>query len=313
MSFERIKPHLPWITLLALVLLVGAADANFLRPANLISMMADIVPLFIMALGMTFAIYIGGIDLSAQSVANMTTVVATIALPTFGVGAALICIVSGVVLGSISGYVTTRLYVPSFISTLAVGGIAFSAAQYMSGQRALFMDATLRDSTFGWMTGSVAGLPAELIIAAVLVLGAWFLQSRTTFGRALKAVGAGEPAAVASGLNVNRIKIMAFALSGGLAAIAGLLFSVKLSGGSPTLANGFLLPAIVAVLVGGTPLTGGVGGVINTLIGTLIVAVIRSSMLYFEVDATQQQMVFGLILIVAIALTIDRTKLRVVK
>lgn len=313
MSFERIKPHLPWITLLALVLAVGLADSNFLRPANLISMMADIVPLFIMALGMTFAIYIGGIDLSAQSVANMTTVVATIALPTFGIGTALICILSGAVLGSISGYVTTRLYVPSFISTLAVGGIAFSAAQYMSGQRALFMDATLRDSTFGWMTGSVAGLPSELIIAAVLVLGAWFLQSRTTFGRALKAVGAGEPAAVASGLNVNRIKIMAFALSGGLAAIAGLLFSVKLSGGSPTLANGFLLPAIVAVLVGGTPLTGGVGGVINTLIGTLIVAVIRSSMLYFEVDATQQQMVFGLILIGAIALTIDRTKLRVVK
>ncbi|WP_170327597.1 ABC transporter permease [Ruegeria arenilitoris] len=313
MSFERIKPHLPWITLLVLVLVVGAADSNFLRPANLISMMADIVPLFIMALGMTFAIYIGGIDLSAQSIANMTTVVATIALPTFGIGAALLCILSGVVLGSISGYVTTRLYVPSFISTLAVGGIAFSAAQYMSGQRALFMDATLRDSTFGWMTGSVAGLPSELIIAAVLVLGAWFLQSRTTFGRALKAVGAGEPAAVASGLNVNRIKIMAFALSGGLAAIAGLLFSVKLSGGSPTLANGFLLPAIVAVLVGGTPLTGGVGGVINTLIGTLIVAVIRSSMLYFEVDATQQQMVFGLILIAAIALTIDRTKLRVVK
>ncbi|WP_170406339.1 ABC transporter permease [Ruegeria arenilitoris] len=313
MSFERIKPHLPWITLLVLVLVVGAADSNFLRPANLISMMADIVPLFIMALGMTFAIYIGGIDLSAQSIANMTTVVATIALPTFGIGAALLCILSGVVLGSISGYVTTRLYVPSFISTLAVGGIAFSAAQYMSGQRALFMDATLRDSTFGWMTSSVAGLPSELIIAAVLVLGAWFLQSRTTFGRALKAVGAGEPAAVASGLNVNRIKIMAFALSGGLAAIAGLLFSVKLSGGSPTLANGFLLPAIVAVLVGGTPLTGGVGGVINTLIGTLIVAVIRSSMLYFEVDATQQQMVFGLILIAAIALTIDRTKLRVVK
>jgi ribose transport system permease protein len=313
MSFERIKPHLPWITLLVLVLVVGAADSNFLRPSNLISMAADIVPLFIMALGMTFAIYIGGIDLSAQSVANMTTVVATIALPTFGIGAALICILAGVVLGGVSGFVTTRLFVPSFISTLAVGGIAFSAAQYMSGQRALFMDATLRDSTFGWMTGSLAGIPSELFIAAALVLGAWFLQSRTTFGRALKAVGAGEPAAVASGLNVNRIKIMAFALSGGLAAIAGLLFAVKLSGGSPTLANGFLLPAIVAVLVGGTPLTGGVGGVINTLIGTLIVAVIRSSMLYFEVDATQQQMVFGLILIVAIALTIDRTKLRVVK
>ncbi|WP_425417725.1 ABC transporter permease [Oricola indica] len=313
MSFERIKTHLPWITLVLLVAIVGMADANFLRPHNLINMAADIVPLFIMALGMTFAIYIGGIDLSAQSVANMTTVIATVALPVFGVGAALICIVAGLGLGALSGFVTTRLLVPSFVSTLAVGGIAYSAGQYLSGQRALYMNAEMRDASFGWMVGNSFGIPHEIFVGGVLVLAAVFLQNRTTFGRALKAVGAGEPAAVASGINVARVKIMAFALSGMLAAIAGLLFSVKLSGGSPTIANGFLLPAIVAVLVGGTPLTGGVGGVVNTLIGTLIVAVIRSSMLYFEIDATQQQMVFGLVLIAAIALTIDRSKMRIVK
>ncbi len=313
MSFERIKPHLPWLTLVALVVVVGIADFNFLRPQNLISLAADIVPLFIMAMGMTFVIYIGGIDLSAQSVANMTTVIATIALPTFGVGAALVCMLAGFALGTASGYVTTRFMVPSFISTLALGGIAFSTGQYLSGQRALYMDATLRDGSFGWMVGVSFGIPHELFIAAALVLIAVFVERRTIFGRALKAIGAGEPAAVASGIDVKRIKILAFAISGLLAAIAGLLFSVKLSGGSPTIANGFLLPAIVAVLVGGTPLTGGVGGVVNTMIGTLIVAVIRSSMLYFEIAATHQQMVFGLVLIIAIALTIDRTKLRIVK
>ncbi|MBN7787357.1 ABC transporter permease [Ponticoccus gilvus] len=313
MSIERLKPHLPWITLLTLVVIVGVADSNFLRPVNLLNMVADIMPLFIMALGLTFAIYIGGIDLSAQSLANMTTVIATVALPSLGIGAALVCILAGLTFGAVSGFITTKLYVPSFVSTLAVGGVAYSYAQYLSGQRALYMDATLRDSSFGWMVGNTAGIPHEIFVGAVLVLAMLFLQERTTFGRALKAVGAGELAAVASGLNVTRIKVMAFALSGMLAAIAGLLFSVKLSGGAPTLANGFLLPAIVAVLVGGTPLTGGVGGVLNTLIGTLIVAVIRSSMLYFEVDATMQQMVFGIILILAIALTIDRSKLRIVK
>lgn len=313
MNFEYIKPHLPWVTLVALVGIVGVADSNFLQPGNLISMVADIMPLFIMALGMTFAIYIGGIDLSAQSVANLMTVVATVALASLGVFAALLCLVGGFALGAVSGFVTTRLYVPSFVSTLAVGGVAYSLAQYFSGQRALSMDATLRDQAFGWMVASPFGVPMELVLGAVLLGLMMFLQYRTTFGRSLKAVGAGELAAVASGLNVTRIKILAFALSGMLAAISGLLFSVKLSGGSPTLANGFLLPAIVAVLVGGTPLTGGVGGVINTLVGTLIVAVIRSSMLYFEVDATMQQMVFGLILIAAIALTIDRSKLGTVK
>ncbi|AHK47082.1 ABC transporter permease [Ensifer sp. 1H6] len=313
MDIQRLKPHLPWITLLVLVALVGVTHPGFLKPANLMSLAGDIVPLFIMALGLTFAIYIGGIDLSAQSMANMVTVIASVYLASMGAWVAVACVAAGFLLGTLSGYVTTRLYVPSFISTLAVGGVAFSVAQWLSGQRALNMDATQRNETFGWMIGRTWGVPNELLISAVLLGICLFIERRTTLGRALKAVGAGELAAAASGLNVARYKILAFAISGALAAIAGLLFAVKLSGGAPTIANGFLLPAIVAVLVGGTPLTGGVGGVLNTVIGTLIVAVIRASMLYFEIDATQQQMVFGIVLIVAIALTIDRAKLRTVK
>ena len=313
MNLENIKPHLPWITLIVLVLLVGAFNPGFLKPANLLSLMADIMPLFIMALGMTFAIYIGGIDLSAQQIANMVTVIATVSLAQFGLFGALICIFAGMIIGAISGFITTKLYVPSFVSTLALGFCALSFAEYLSGQRALYMDASLRDATFGWMVANFGPIPMELVIGLVLLLLFAFVQYRTKLGRQLNAVGAGEIAAVASGLNVDRIKITAFAISAGLAAVAGLLFSVKLSGGSPTLANGFLLPAIVAVLVGGTPLTGGVGGVVNTAIGTMIVAVIRSAMLYFNVNATAQQVVFGLLLIFAIALTIDRSKMRIVK
>ncbi|MCP4317872.1 MAG: ABC transporter permease [Hyphomicrobiales bacterium] len=313
MNLEKLKRHFPWITLVVLTLLVGAMDPNFLRPHNLIQLAGDISTLFVMALGITFVIYIGGIDLSAQSVANMTTVLATISLPLFGAWAGVLCILTGLLFGAVSGYVTTRLKVPSFIATLAVGGIALSVGQYASGQRALYMDATLRDQAFGWMIGTTAGIPNELIIAIALLLIALFVQTRTTVGRALKAIGAGELAAVASGLKVDQYKIMAFAISGMFAAIAGLLFSVKLAGGSPTLAEGFLLPAIVAVLVGGTPLTGGVGGVLNTAIGAMIVAVVRTSMLYLEIPATSQQIFFGIVLIAAIALTIDRSKMRIVK
>ncbi|HEV7307274.1 ABC transporter permease [Ensifer sp.] len=313
MDIQRLKPHLPWITLLVLVAIVGISDPGFLRPANLLGIAGDIVPLFIMALGLTFAIYIGGIDLSAQSMANMVTVIASVYLASLGAWVAVLCVVAGFLLGTLSGFVTTRLLVPSFISTLAVGGVAFSVAQWLSGQRALNMDAAQRNETFGWMIGHSWGIPNELLIAAALVGLCLFIERRTTLGRVLKAVGAGELAAAASGLDVARYKILAFAISGALASIAGLLFAVKLSGGAPTIANGFLLPAIVAVLVGGTPLTGGVGGVMNTVVGTLIVAVIRSSMLYFEIDATRQQIVFGVVLIIAIALTIDRAKLRTVK
>ncbi len=310
MDIERLKPHFPWITLVVLGGLVGIANPSFFDPDALILLMADIVPLFIMALGMTFAIYIGGIDLSVQQIANMVTVIATVYLAQFGVGVALFALLTGGIFGIVSGYVTTRLYVPSFVSTLAMGFVALSVAKWLSGQRALYMDATLRDASFAWMFGNTAGLPHELVIALVLLALAWFLQTRTTFGRSLKAVGAGELAAVASGIDVDRVKIIAFGISGAFAAIAGLIFSVKLSGGDAHLANGFLLLAIVAVLVGGTPLTGGVGGALNTAIGTLIVMVIRAAMVYLEIDATQQQMIFGLVLIVAIALTIDRSKLR---
>jgi len=312
-SLDGLKHHFPWITLLVLVLLVGVLDPNFLRPQNLVDLAGDIAPLFIMALGMTLVIYIGGIDLSAQSMANMTTVLACLLLPSFGIATALIIVIVGLAFGAVSGLVTTRMKVPSFIATLAVGGIALSVAQFASGQRALYMEAAQRDAAFGWMFGRTAGIPHELILALVLLSAAWFLQSRTKVGRIFKAIGAGELAAVASGIRVERYKVLAFALSGMFAAIAGLMFSVKLSGGSPTLAEGFLLPAIVAVLVGGTPLTGGVGGVVNTLIGAMIVAVVRASMLYLEVPATSQQMLFGLVLIAAIALTIDRSKLRTVK
>lgn len=313
MTFQTLRPHLPWITLLVLVAIVGAANPQFLRPASLLAMAGDIVPLFVMALGLTFVVYIGGIDLSAQSLANLITVVATIYLASLGPLVAALCIAVGFGLGYLSGFVTTRLYVPSFISTLAVGGIALSLAQWLSGQRAVTMDAEQRNRVFGWLIGETGIVPNALIIAAVLLLAALFIERRTTLGRVLKAIGSGELAAAASGINVARFKMLAFAMSGALAAIAGLIFAAKLSGGAPTIANGFLLPAIVAVLVGGTPLTGGVGGVLNTAIGTLIVAVIRSSMLYFDIDATKQQMVFGLVLIVAIALTIDRSKLRIVK
>lgn len=313
MNLQRIKGWLPLLTLILLTLIVGAINPTFLQPQSLLSLAGDIVPLFVMALGMTFVIYIGGIDLSSEAMANLITVIASVWLAGLGGWVALLCILVGVALGAFSGLVTARLLVPSFVSTLAVGGIAYSLAQWLSGQRALFMDAGQRGDTFGWMIGRTAGIPNELFIAAVLLLLCLFIERRTTLGRILKAVGANELAAGASGVNVRRAKVLAFALSGGLAAIAGLIFAVKLSGGGPHIANGFLLPAIVAVLVGGTPLTGGVGGVLNTLVGTLIVAVIRASMLYLDVDATQQQMVFGLVLIAAIAFTIDRSKLRIVK
>jgi len=147
---------------------------------------------------------------------------------------------------------------------------------------------------------------------ALLLAVAAIVERRTVVGRVFTAICAGEPGAIASGIRVERFKVAAFAISGALAAMSGLMLAARLSGGSPTAADQFLLPAIVAVLVGGTPLTGGVGGVLNTLIGALIVAVIRAIMVYLDIPAQGQQIFFGCVLIAAIALTIDRRKVRTV-
>lgn len=310
---DILKSNYHWVTLFTLVILVGLVDVNFWNIESLLILMGDIVPLFIMALGLTFAIYIGGIDLSAQSMANMITVIASLYLASLGLWIVPVCFLVGVVLGGLSGLITTRFLVPSFISTLAIGGVCYSLAQWLSGNRALYMNSESRDELFGWMLTSTGIIPNTIFVGAFVFAVALLIERRSSLGRQLKAVGSAELAASASGLLVPRVKVLAFALSGGLAALAGVIFSIKLSGGAPSIANGFLLPAIVAVLVGGTPLTGGVGGVVNTLVGTMIVAVIRSSMLYLEVAATHQQMVFGVVLIIAIVFTIDRSKLSIVK
>lgn len=310
---EKITRYLPILTLAVLVILVSAWNPDFLRPGNIVQLLQDTSTLFIMALGMTFVIYIGGIDLSAQSIASMSTVVLVILLSQVGILAIPLTLAFGAFFGAVSGWVNTRFKISSFITTLAVGGIAYATGQVISGQRAFYIPEDIRSQTVGWMTATVFTLPAEIIIATALLLAALLMERRTALGRHMKAVGAGEPAALASGVKVVKVKIITFAIAGGFSAAAGVLLATRLSGASPTMADQFLLPAIVAVLLGGTPLTGGVGGVLSTLIGTVIVAVIRTSMTYLNVEAQAQQIFFGVLMIAAIAMTIDRSKIAVVK
>ena len=313
MNVDRLRAYFPLITLAVLVVLVGAMDPAFLRLSSLLELAADVSALFVMALGITFAIYIGSIDLSAQSLASMTTVLVSATIPAIGFGAVPLALGIGGAFGTASGLIAVKTKIPTFIATLATGGIAYTIAQYASGQRALSIDPTLRENLLGWMFGNVGPIPKEIIVAGALLVIAAIAERRTIAGRVFKAIGAGEPGAIASGIRTERFKVAAFAISGTLAAMSGLMLAARLSGGSPTAADQFLLPAIVAVLVGGTPLTGGVGGVVNTMIGALIVAVIRASMVYLDIPAQGQQIFFGCVLIAAIALTIDRRKVRTVK
>ena len=309
----RLRDAAPIITLVLLVLLVGAVAPGFLAPETLLVLASDTATLFIMAAGVTFLILLGGIDLSLQSMASMASVFTALLLPVVGWAAFPLALAAGALLGWLNGLAYTRLAIPSFISSLAMGGVAAAIALVVSGTRSVPISEPDRIAYLWWITGRLFGVPAEIWIALIVLLLCLFIERYTAFGRWSLAVGAGEPAAIASGVPVNRVKVWACIISAALAAFSGIVLGGRLVSGSPTLANEFLLPAVAAVIVGGTALTGGVGSVWRTAIGALIVSVVRVGMTFMGVNVFAQQIVLGLVLIAAVWITIDRSKIPVVK
>lgn len=309
----RLRSLAPLITLVILVIVVGALSPTFLQPNTLLLLLADTATLFVMAAGITFVVMLGGIDLSVQSVASLASVVMAVTLAQWGGFSIVFALLTGVLCGIVSGLAQTRLRIPSFIATLAVSGIAAAAALILSGTRSIPIPPDTRETTFSLFVGTTAGVPNEVWTGLVVLILCLFIERFTVFGRWSIAVGSGEPAALVAGVPVERVKVLALIISGTLAALAGAVMGARLSAGSPTLANEFLLPAVAAVCVGGTALTGGVGSVLNTLVGALIVSVVRIGMTFVGVDVFAQQIVFGAVLIGAVAVTIDRTKIPVVK
>lgn len=309
---DRLRQWLPLATLVILVATVGIMEPIFLRPSTLLQLASDTAVLFILATGVTFVIMIGGIDLSIQSMASLASVIVALTIARLGYGAFLFAVTVGALTGLLSGLAHVRLKVPSFIATLAMGGVLFSTALVISRERSITLGIDDR-SYQTWITGTVFGVPNVIVTGLIVLVIAHVLQAHTRFGRYSAAIGAGEPAAYASGVKVDRQKIFAYVLSATFAALAGVILAGRLASGSPTLAAELLLPSIAAVVVGGTAITGGVGSIWRTLVGALIISVVRIGMTFLGVNIFAQNIVFGAVLIVAVAVTIDRSKIPIVK
>ena len=305
--------QIPVLTLLALVVLVGLVDPSFLSFQTLMVLTSDTMTLFLMASGATFVILMGGIDLSVQAVASMTSVIVAAALPEIGFLAVPAAVAAGALAGLAGGVSHTKLRIPSFISTLAVGGVLTTIAFLLSDARSINISGEARDAHLFWLVGETWGVKNEIWVGLAVLAVLVFVQLRTPFGRLARAIGAGERAVIASGVRVDRVKAIAFLVSGATAGFSGAVMAARLGSGSPTLANEFLLPAIAAIILGGTALTGGVGGVWRTFIGALIIAVVRIGMTFLGVSVFAQQIVFGVALVAAVAATIDRSKIQIVK
>lgn len=308
-----LQTWLPFIVLFALVLAVGLYDHSFFALAQFLQLTSDTMTLFLMASGVTLVIMIGGIDLSVQAVASMTSCILAAYLPRFAFFAIPLAVLGGVVAGFASGMVSTRLRIPSFIATLAVSGVVLSAGYWFSNTQSIDIADDLRSNYLSWATGETLGVPRDIWVGVLFLIILSIILGVTPFGRLVRGIGAQERAVIASGINVDRIKITTYTLSGTMAGVAGVVMAARLGSGSPTLANEFLLPAIACIVVGGTAITGGIGSVWRTFVGALIVQVVRIGMTFMGVSVFAQQIVFGVILVVAVAVTMDRAKVLVIK
>jgi ribose transport system permease protein len=266
-----------------------------------------------MASGVTLVIMIGGIDLSVQAVASMASCILAAYLPRYGVFAIPLAVLGGAISGFAGGFISTKLRIPSFIATLAVSGVVLSAAFWFSETRAIVIPGEQSASYLDWAVGDALGVPNEIWVGAFFLIVLSAILGLTPFGRLVRGVGSQERAVIASGINVDRTKMLAFTVSGTMAGIAGVVMAARLGSGSPTLANEFLLPAIACIVVGGTAITGGIGSIWRTFVGALIVQVVRIGMTFMGISVFAQQIVFGFILVAAVAITMDRTKVLVIK
>jgi ribose transport system permease protein len=219
-------------------------------------------------------------------------------------------IAAGAGIGWLNGAIHIGFRIPSFMATLGVWFVGVGAAtMILGGSTVRVLDGGIRSLALQ----RFLEVPLAVWVALAALTVAWVIQARTRLGRHVMAIGGGEDLAALSGIPVGRVKLWVFTLAGAFYGLGGLLAAAQLGQGNSVIGDGRLFTTVTAVVVGGTALSGGEGGVLNTLIGVLIVAVLANGMVLLGISPYVQQAVQGLLIIVAVALSLDRGRLRIVK
>jgi ribose transport system permease protein len=303
---------IPLVAVVALIIYFQSKTTAFVSVDSGQNILRQMAFLAMLALAGTFVILIGGIDLSVAANATLAGILIATWIDTFGGFLAIVMVIAvGAAVGLINGLITTLFRVPSFLVTLGMMSILDGISNTISGGGPVSYQSGLLQTLVNDTT--IAGVPNGALIAFVLIGLATLLAFATSFGRHLYAVGGNERAAALSGIQVRKVKLAVFALAGAAAAVAGIIFTGQASTGVPLGADASLLNSIAAVVVGGTALSGGVGGPHRTLLGALVIVVLSSGMDITAVAPYTQLIVKGTVVIVAVALTIDRRRYGVIK
>lgn len=307
---DQVRQWFPVGLLLLLCLGFALTSDRFLTVNNGLIILQQSAVLLVAAVAMTFVIVSGSIDLSVGSVVALSALAAAALSPDMGVWAILPAVGIGVLCGLLNGLLFSYGKIPSFIVTLGTMVIFRGLVLlYTKGAPVSIAD---RDFLLVY-TGRNLGIPNAVLIAIMATLVAAVIFNHTVFGREVRAIGGGERVALLSGIRVDRVKLWVFVLCGALCGLAGLLQSARTMAATAQLAQGLELDVIAAVVVGGTPLTGGIGRIRGTVLGVLIIAILSNGMNMTGVDPYLQNILKGLVLIVAVFLTIDRSKISIIK
>ena len=300
------------IALAVLCVVLSLVSDNFLTSRNIINVLRQTSINGILAIGMTFVILTRGIDLSVGSVVAMAGVVsasfATTSAAGFIPGAPYVAavplaagVLTGIALGALSGLAVARFAVPAFVATLGMLSAARGLTLIYSGGRPI---PALTDG-YRWIgTGDIAGIPVPIILFGLVFALSHFVLTRTRFGRHVYAVGGNPHAAKVSGLPVRRIRFLVYVISGGLAAIAGMILTARTGSALPQAGVAYELDAIAAVVIGGTSLAGGIGRVTGTVIGALLIGVMNNGLDLLGVESYYQQVIKGLVLLGAVCIDV---------
>lgn len=309
---DRIIRIAPLIVLAALILFFSVTvGRGFVSASNLQAILNQLAIPLIIAFGLTFVILIGSIDLSINGTVGMAgSVMACLVLNSeytgnnLGVWGALLAILASVIAGFLVGAIYVKLRIPSFM-------VSFAFLYICRGIGMLSYQGhppTIRDPLFlALAKASFLGIPFITWVAIILFAVCYFIQEYTAFGRYIYAVGTNESIPKSVGVNVGRVKIMVFTFAGLLFGIAGVVGAIRLGQGQVGIGEGLMFPAQAAVVVGGTSLAGGKGGVVNTVVGVLIMTVLSNGLVLLSVNPYIRTGIEGIIILVAVALTIQRS------
>ena len=295
-----------FIALFAVAAFFAVMAPNFVSAANGVIMAKHVALNAFLAIGMTYVIISGGIDLSVGSTAAMASVVSALLSPYGLVPGLMGGVAAGAAVGIVNGLIVTRLGVLPFIATLATMLAASGTGLLLADNQSVSVSYDTAFTELG--QGDRLGLPVPALMAAAVYLVGWVLLNFTAFGRYVLAVGGGEDAARLMGLPVDRVKFLVYALSGTLAGLAGVILAAQFGAGQPTEGIGWELFAIASVVVGGTLLTGGVGSVGATLAGALLLGLIfnilnfENGLGWISLSAYWQSVIRGTFLLLVVLL-----------